>query len=665
MLGGILAGLRGPDGVRRGSLADADPDVLAAPDRHAVRAVRAAGHSHPGVLRLPDPGARRATTSAARSSRRSRPRCSTTCSASSTRSPGTCRRSPTCSASSSRRRRLLRAGQRRPAAGRPRRHAGAPGHRPRRRADWDGLRAWFLGTPGRRATPRTCAAWRPTPCARCWSTCAGSPPAPTASTAATPTCSGWPAGSTTATTDRPHALWAAAFGLYSVPPPRLRRADDDADPVPATARWWRAPGGRRAGRCCARTASARPPAAAAPARGLQRREGPRSRSAQRPRRRAGGRSRELQATGRLRSVALQRRGTSVRCSSCTPARFRGRRCARRRRSCDRARARRHVRAPARTRTPGPAVITSPAGRLTARRPDAVDVAGARVGRSGRRRRVTVTPERPAPASTRRERRRPRCRRCCSDPLLHADGPRADDLRLVRRHRDELQRLFAEGLGYRLVVEPRVARLFKAGLGRDAQPAAARAAAAQPLRPARLRPALPHPRRAHPLPGQLLRRRARRPGAQRGRTPGSTSTSTPSPTAARLHAALIALIELGVLDERDGDLEHWADARRAVPARRPPRPARAARRGPLAGAQSAAGPARRRRAARPPPGGARVAVRRRLLESPVLSVDRPDRRPGRVVAPQPQPRARLVRATARASSSSCGPRAPSRSTPTSR
>ena len=64
-------------------------------------------------------------------------------------------------------------------------------------------------------------------------------------------------------------------------------------------------------------------------------------------------------------------------------------------------------------------------------------------------------------------RRHAARALLRSPLLHADGPGADDLRLVRRHRVELARMFADGLGYRLVVEPGAARLFKAGLGRDA------------------------------------------------------------------------------------------------------------------------------------------------------------------------------------------------------
>ena len=52
------------------------------------------------------------------------------------------------------------------------------------------------------------------------------------------------------------------------------------------------------------------------------------------------------------------------------------------------------------------------------------------------------------------------------PLLLPDKGFDDELRLVRRHQHELTRIFADGLGYRLMVEPQAARLFKAGLGRD-------------------------------------------------------------------------------------------------------------------------------------------------------------------------------------------------------
>jgi len=52
------------------------------------------------------------------------------------------------------------------------------------------------------------------------------------------------------------------------------------------------------------------------------------------------------------------------------------------------------------------------------------------------------------------------------PLLRADGPDGELLTLVYRHRFALQDLFARLLGYRLVVERRFARLYKAGPGAD-------------------------------------------------------------------------------------------------------------------------------------------------------------------------------------------------------
>lgn len=52
------------------------------------------------------------------------------------------------------------------------------------------------------------------------------------------------------------------------------------------------------------------------------------------------------------------------------------------------------------------------------------------------------------------------------PLLRADGPDGDLLPLVYRHRTTLQDLFAGLLAYRLVVERRFARLYKPGPGLD-------------------------------------------------------------------------------------------------------------------------------------------------------------------------------------------------------
>ena len=71
------------------------------------------------------------------------------------------------------------------------------------------------------------------------------------------------------------------------------------------------------------------------------------------------------------------------------------------------------------------------------------------------------PDRPAPPVdlyVEAERRRA-ARALLRTPLLHADA-HADDLALVRRHQRELVPMFADGLGYRLVVEPSLARLVK-------------------------------------------------------------------------------------------------------------------------------------------------------------------------------------------------------------
>lgn len=87
----------------------------------------------------------------------------------------------------------------------------------------------------------------------------------------------------------------------------------------------------------------------------------------------------------------------------------------------------------------------------------------------------------------------------------------------------------------------------------------------------------------------------------------------------LHSALVALVDLGVLSERDGDLEHWAERRTQslLDVHRDRLGVVVA--APLAGCQrpddvlavtSAPSSA----------GGARVAVRRRLVEQPVLAVE---------------------------------------------
>jgi len=82
--------------------------------------------------------------------------------------------------------------------------------------------------------------------------------------------------------------------------------------------------------------------------------------------------------------------------------------------------------------------------------------------------MTPAPERPAAVTDLHAEAeiRAAARALLRTPLLFDGGGQDDALRLVRRHRAELTRLFAEGLGYRLVVEPGVVRLFKTGMAAD-------------------------------------------------------------------------------------------------------------------------------------------------------------------------------------------------------
>lgn len=226
-------------------------------------------------------------------------------------------------------------------------------------------------------------------------------------------------------------------------------------------------------------------------------------------------------------------------------------------------------------------------------------------------------ERPVPAEdvhVTAERRRA-ARALLRRPLL-TEGD--EDLRLVRRHRSELERLFADGLGYRLVVEPGAARLYKAGLGRDA------------TRPLLRRSGKPFTPRAYALlcltiaalgrgRSQLLVDELVAQVRSAAVDAGLDVDLDAIADRRALHAAFTALVELGVLHERDGDLEHWAEQRTAslLDVRRDRLALLVA--APLGGVGS---PAELLDAAAVPSaaGGARVAVRRRLVESPVLSVD---------------------------------------------
>ena len=233
--------------------------------------------------------------------------------------------------------------------------------------------------------------------------------------------------------------------------------------------------------------------------------------------------------------------------------------------------------------------------------------------------MTVLPERPGPAPDlgAEEETRTAARALLRVPLLYDGGGHDDELRLVRRHRAELTRMFAEGLGYRLIVQPGVVRLVKVGLGRDhsrglhrrsGTPFSPRGYALLTLTLAALTRC-----RAQLMVDELVAQ-VRSAAADAGIDIDLDAIAERR----ALHGALLALCDLGVLSERDGDLDHWAEQRTMslLDVRRDRLALLIA--APLGGRTSAddvidvmAVPSAA--------GGARVAVRRHLAERPVLSL----------------------------------------------
>ena len=237
-------------------------------------------------------------------------------------------------------------------------------------------------------------------------------------------------------------------------------------------------------------------------------------------------------------------------------------------------------------------------------------------------------DRPTDGADHREaaERRRAVRALLSRPLLHGIGPQdteqiADDLRLIRRHRDQVTKEFADGLRYRLIVEPAGARLVKTGLGRDAT---------RPLRrPSRSGIGRPFTPRGYGLlmvtlsvlgrsRTQLLL--AELIGEIRSAAAAVDMTVDLDSLVDRraLQAVLLVLTEFGVLYEREGDLEHWAEngAAQSLLDLSPerlglllavPLPTHRSN-------EEILDPAPLASAA----GGARIAVRRMLAESPVLT-----------------------------------------------
>lgn len=234
--------------------------------------------------------------------------------------------------------------------------------------------------------------------------------------------------------------------------------------------------------------------------------------------------------------------------------------------------------------------------------------------------TTARIERPAPAVDHLAvaERNQAARSLLLQPLMTAQGANAEELRLVRRHQGDLVRLFAEGLGYRLTVEPGAARLFKAGLGRDS------------TRPLCKRSGAPFTPRAYALLcltiAALTRAKAQllvdELVAQVRSAAADAQIAVDLDSAAdrrALYAALTVLVRLGVLSERDGDLDHWADQRTQSLLDVHREVLSLLISAPLSSATS---PEHLLDAAALPSaaGGARMAIRRTLVESPLLSVD---------------------------------------------
>jgi len=216
-------------------------------------------------------------------------------------------------------------------------------------------------------------------------------------------------------------------------------------------------------------------------------------------------------------------------------------------------------------------------------------------------------------------RRGAARRLLADALVSADGPHADDFAAIRRHAEWLTVSFRRMLGYEVVVEARFARLFKAGPGVGAGRALTRSTGT-PFTPRTYAYLALSLAALVSAPEQVLLSQlvadiraaaadARIPLDDAGRL-GERRT---------LAAALRRLADWGVLTEIDGNLGTYVDREDAEALLAVDRDlARALVAGPL---EQAAGPADLVALAHDPGRhGVRVAVRRRLAESPVVHRD---------------------------------------------
>lgn len=231
-------------------------------------------------------------------------------------------------------------------------------------------------------------------------------------------------------------------------------------------------------------------------------------------------------------------------------------------------------------------------------------------------------ERPQPAEDTYETAEVRraARALLRQPMILSGGSQHEDFRLVRRHRQRLTRIFAEALGYRLVVDTRTARLFKAGLGRDS------------TRPLRRRNDTAFSPRSYAILCILIAALTRSKTQLLIDELVAHVRSAAADSGVRidldritdrraLHAGLTALIGLGILHERDSDgggVGRWAEdanARALLDVDRDRLQLLVS--APLASTESV-DDLLNDMALPSAAGGARMSVRRQLVESPVLS-----------------------------------------------
>lgn len=189
--------------------------------------------------------------------------------------------------------------------------------------------------------------------------------------------------------------------------------------------------------------------------------------------------------------------------------------------------------------------------------------------------------------------------------------------MIRQHRDWLVETFAQTLGYRLVIESSFARLYKAGLGDSSRPAlrassgaawSTRCYAYLSLAVAALLTA-----REQLLLSQLVA------GIRAAAADALISLEDSSTDRRALAVALHQLVAWGVIVEDEGNVDRFADDANAEALLTINR---------AIVRHLIAGPLRRastpgeliREAASPGPAGSRHAVRRRLIETPVVYLD---------------------------------------------